>query len=245
VELEKLSKHLVKHNVPWIPTPRSIQTLIVASLHREYQAFDPQQDSWMSRALQFRNLIPTLAGGVVAVSFFVMAGNSSDQSLYLADHSATNDLIHQSFDTFGLFRSGQFLPATVSSVPESVSGFFRRTALPFVVEVPQIAGSNWFGGAASQVDGIQQAHLLFKIGNEWLYVREISGIDALTGIQCSLPPAAKAALAQSGWYTDPTHPQCSVVVWKKGEVVCVAVSTMGKAELLALLNPSSLPRVQF
>jgi hypothetical protein len=245
VELEKLSKHMVRRHVSWISTPRSIKTLIVSSLHHEYQSSGPERELWRSLITQFWSLVPTLVGSVIAVSFFVMVRNSGDQYALLAAHTAENDVIHQSFDTFGLFRSGQFIPATISSVPESVSGFFRQRPLPFIVQVPQVPGCDWCGGGSSEIDGIHQAHLLYKRGKDWIYIRETSSADALGGFQCSLPPAAKIALAQSGWYTDPAHPQCNVVVWEKNEVVCVAVSTIGKQQLLALLNPSPHPRLQF
>jgi hypothetical protein len=78
--------------------------------------------------------------------------------------------------------------------------------------------------------------VIYKIGKELLYVFEVSDDDALYGTQISLPPTAKRALAQSGWYTDPDHPDCNVVLWRTDEAVCVAVSTMRKGQLLSLLT---------
>lgn len=78
--------------------------------------------------------------------------------------------------------------------------------------------------------------MIYKIGKELLYVFEVSDDDALYGTQISLPPTAKRALAQSGWYTDPDHPDCNVVLWRTDEAVCVVVSTMRKGQLLSLLT---------
>ena len=243
VALEKQSKQLVRRYVSWIPTPRSIQTLILSSLHQQYNIAGSPDRSWIARVNRFRILVSALAGGVVAAAFFLMAGIPSNQTLRMFAHTAENDIIHQSFETFALLKSGQLVPSMVSSVPESVGGFFQRTSLQFGVQVPNIRGSDWCGGSASDNNGVQQAHLLYKLGDEWLYVCEMSDDDAISGIQLSLPPAAKIALTRSGWYADPMHPNCNVVVWKKGDVVCVAVSTMGKERLLALLSPPiNLPR---
>ena len=237
VTLEKLSKQLVRRHVSWIPTPRSIQTLVVSSLHQEYKDAGWADDSWVARVTRSRILVPVLAGGAVAAAFFLMVGIPSDQSSNLSAHTAENDIIHQSFETFALLKAGQLVPAMVSSAPESVGRFFQRSSLQFGVQIPDIRGCDWYGGSASDNRGVKQAHLLYKLGDEWVYVCEMNGDDAMSGVQLSLPLAAKIALTRSGWYTDPTHPNCNVVVWKKDEVVCVAVSTMGKKRLLALLTP--------
>ncbi len=243
IALEKLSKQLVQRHVSWIPTPRSIQTLVLTSLHQEYKAAGSGDDSWMARVTRFSILVPALAGGAVAAVFFLLVGIPSDRSSRLSAHTAENDIIHQSFETFALLKTGQLAPALVSSAPESVSAFFQRSSLQFGVQIPYIRGSDWCGGSASDINGVKQAHLLYKLGDEWVYVCETSGDDAMSGTQLSLPPAAKIALARSGWYTDPMHPNCNVVVWKKDEVVCVAVSTMGKKQLLVLLtSPTNLPK---
>lgn len=237
VALEKLSKHLVQHHVSWIPTPQSVQTLVVTSLHQEYQTGGSADSSWIARVSRYRVLVPVLVGGAVAAAFFLMVGAPSDRSPGMSTHTADNDIIRQSFNTLALLKTGQLAPSMVSSVPESVRGFFRRSSLQFGVQIPEVRGSEWCGGSASDNKGVPQAHLLYKLGEEWLYVCEMSNTDAMRGNQLSLPPAAKIALTRSGWYTDPMHPNCNVVLWTRDEVVCVAVSTIRKERLLALLNP--------
>lgn len=245
IEMEQLSKHLVKRYVSWIPTPHSIHTFIIASLSREDTTFESSDDFWNTKVPRFRVFVPVMAGAFVAAAFFLMVENPSERLLISSAHTADNDIIHQSFETFAQLQSGQFVPAMISSVPESVGGFFRRSPLQFGVQVPSLRGCDWCGGSASDNRGVRQAHLVYKIGGEWVYVCEMSGADALNGVLLSLPPAARTALRQSGWYTDPMHPNCSVVAWNKDDVVCVAVSTMEKERFLALLSPSSNPSQQF
>ncbi len=172
-----------------------------------------------------------------------MVGIPSDRSSLLSAHTAENDIIHQSFETLALLRAGQLVPAMVSSAPESVSSFLQRSSLQFGVQIPNIRECDWCVGSASDNKGVKQAHLVYKLGDEWVYVCEMNGDDAMSGTWLSLPLAAKIALARSGWYTDPMHPSCNVVIWKKDEVVSVAVSTVGKKRLLALLTPlTNLPQ---
>jgi hypothetical protein len=243
VALEKLSKHLVQHYVAWIPTPRSTQTLVLTSLHQEHKA-GSADSLWMGGASLLRVLVPVLAGGAVAAAFFFMVRAPSDRALRMTAHSADNDIIHQSLNTLSLLQAGELVPSMVSSVPESVSGFFRRSVLQFGVQIPTLRGAEWCGGSALENKGVPQAHLLYKLGQEWVYVCEMSG-DALNGSRLTLPPAARIALERSGWYSDPMHPKCNVVVWKKNEVVCVAVSTIRKEQLLALLDTAVEPSPQF
>jgi len=239
VALEKLSKQLVRRYVSWIPTPRSIHSLVITTLHQEYQDAGWADDSWMARVTRSRFLIPALAGGAVAAAFFLMVGIPNDQISGLSAHTAENDIIHQSFESFALLKTGQLVPVMVSSVPESVGGYFQRSSLQFGVQIPTIRGCDWYGGSASNNKGVKQAHVFYKLGDGWVYVCEMNADDAMIGAQLSLPPAAKLALARSGWYTDPLHPNCNVVIWKKDDVVCVAVSTMNKERLLARLTPTT------
>lgn len=236
VAFEKLSKHMVRQNVKRIPTPRSLQAFILNSLQKEYQRNGTVSASWLSRVFSPRVVFPTAAGAFVAVIFFVMVSTRQGQSYRLTVHTAPNDIIHQSFDNLALLRSGQMQPAMVSTIPESVGSFFRRSSLQFGVHIPKLHDCRWYGGSASEYSGVKQAHVLYRMGDEWVYVYEVKADDTMNGAQLSMPPAARAALAQWGWYTDPDHPDCNVVLWKTNETVCVAVSTMKKTKLLTLLT---------
>jgi hypothetical protein len=236
VALEKLSKRMVRQNIPQVPTPRSIQTFILSSLSLEYGQEPSDFGSWLAGLFAFRVALPALVGGIVAVVFFLIVSSRTDPSYQMTAHTAPNDIINLSFANFALMQSGKMQPAMVTAVPESVGDFFQKSNLQFGVHIPKLKTCEWYGGSASECSGVKEAHLLYKIGKELIYVFEVSDDDALYGTQVSLPLAAKRALAQSGWYTDPDHPDCNVVLWKTDEAVCVAVSTMKKAQLLALLT---------
>ena len=236
ITLEKLSKFLVRQHVQWLETPHSTHSTILLALRREYQstaAAAPLSQRWF---FPRRMLVPTLSGSVAAVFFFSLVTTRIDSTYPMTAHTASNDIINQSFRNFALLKSGRLKPHLVSSAPENVHEYLERSNLQFGVQMLSIRNCDWCGGSATERSGVRQAHLVYKIGNELVYVLEVSDDDALYGRQVSLPPAAKRALAQSGWYTDPDHPDCNVVLWKTDEAVCVAVSTMGKGQLLSLLT---------
>jgi hypothetical protein len=227
---------MVRQNVKQVPTPRGIRSSILSSLRLEYDHQQSDFGSWLAGLLPFHIAFPALAGGFVAVLFFLIVSFRTDPSYQMTAHTASNDIIQLSFANFARMQSGQMQPAMATIAPESVSDFFEKSNLQFGVHIPKFKACEWCGGSASECSGVKQAHLLYKIGKDLVYVFEVSDDDALYGTQVSLPLAAKRALAQSGWYTDPDHPDCNVVLWKTDDAVCVAVSTMKKAQLLALLT---------
>lgn len=236
IALEKLSKFLVQQHVQRMETPRSTHSTILFALRQEYQNRPAFTTAFAGGLFSRRVVLPALSGGVAALFFFSLVTTRIDSSYPMTAHTASNDIINQSFRNFALVKSGRLELNLVSSIPESVRGFFQKSNLQFGVQVPSILNCEWCAASATEGSGVKQAHLIYKIGNELVYVFEVSDDDALYGTQVSLPPAAKRALMQSGWYTDPDHPECNVVLWKTDEAVCVAVSTMGKGRLLSLLT---------
>ena len=65
---------------------------------------------------------------------------------------------------------------------------------------------------------------------------EVEKEQAMRGPILSLPSAARASLQETGWYTDPQHKDCNVVLWTVNKTLCAAVSTMKKDRMLALLT---------
>jgi hypothetical protein len=236
VALEKLSKHMVRQNVRQIPTPRSIRSAILKSLRLEFKQREPVQEYRLTSLFPPQVVVSALAGGILASLFFLMVSTRVDPSYQMTAHTSSNDIIHQSFANLALLQAGTMQPAMVTMIAESAGDFFRKSNLQFGVCIPTFRNCDWYGGTTSECSGVKKAHLLYTMGNELVYVFEVSADDALHGRQVSLPIAAKRALTQSGWYTDPGHPDCNVILWKTDEAVCVAVSTMKKDQLLALVS---------
>lgn len=235
-ELEALAKRIVRSKIKRIPTPPHVYETIVRTLRIEQEvAPSSAASSWWERLLHRRFLFPALAMGAVAVAFLLMftPTNYSDQA---TRHTAANDIINQSIVNFALVRSGEIKPSMISCYPEGVIGFFERNGLRFAVNVKNIESCEWYGASSSEYNGVKLAHVVYKIGNDIMYVLQVSENDVQQGSLLQIPAAAREALAETNWYTDPEHPDCNVMLWRDQGTLCAAVSTMKKDRILALLT---------
>lgn len=144
IALEKLSKRMVQQNVPWISTPRSIQAFVLESLRQAIKSNRVTHASWMAVLGLFGAAFPAFAGGLVALAFFLLVSARQDSSYRQTAHAAANDIIHQCFQNFALLKAGQMQPEMVSTIPESVDGFFHRSTLPFGVNILRIHSCEWY-----------------------------------------------------------------------------------------------------
>jgi anti-sigma factor (TIGR02949 family) len=235
-ELEALAKRIVRSTVKRVPTPPHVYETIVRTLRIEQEAAPAGvAPVWWKGVLHRRFLVPGLALGIAAIVFVLMLTPASrtDQA---TRHTAANDIINQSIINFALIRSGELKPSMISCYPEGVVGFFERNGLRFAVNVKNIESCEWYGAIASEYNGVKMAHVVYKIGDDLMYVFQVSENDVQQGSLLQIPAAAREALAKTNWYTDPDHPDCNVVLWRDNGTLCAAVSTMKKDQLLALLT---------
>lgn len=233
-ELESLAKRIVQQKVKRLPTPPQVYEAVVRTLGVEEEAA-PQSTRWFDRLVGSRVVVPALLTGAAAIVLLLTLtpAQRADQS---TRHTAANDIINQSIVNFALVRSGELKPSMVSCYPEGVVGFFERNGMRFAVNVKSLENCEWYGAISSDYNGVRLAHVVYKIGDDIIYVFQVSEDEVQEGSLLQMPPAAKQALASTNWYTDPDHPDCSVVLWKDKGTLCAAVSTMKKDRLLALLT---------
>jgi hypothetical protein len=233
-ELESMAKKIVRDKIQRLPTPPHVYEAVVQSLRREHEEAS-NGGSRIEHVLSRRFLLPAAATGIALVLILLMA-LPTERSDRETRHTAANDIINQSIVNFALVRSGELKPSMISCYPEGVIGFFEKNGLRFAVHVKNIEGCEWYGASSSEYNGIKVAHVVYKIGDELTYVYQVSEDEVEAGSLLQIPAAAKKALAETNWYTDPDHPDCNVVLWKEHGTLCAAVSTMNKNRLLALLT---------
>lgn len=233
-ELESLAKRIVQQKLKRLPTPPQVYEAVVRTLGVEKEV-TPTASRWFDRLFGSRYLVPALLTGATAIVVLLMLtpAQRTDQS---TRHTAANDIINQSIINFALVRSGELKPSMVSCYPEGVVGFFERNGMRFAVNVKSLENCEWYGAISSDYNGVRLAHVVYKIGDDIMYVFQVSEDEVQEGSLLQMPPAAKQALASTNWYTDPDHPDCNVVLWKDKGTLCAAVSTMKKDRLLALLT---------
>lgn len=235
-ELELLAKNVLRKTLSHIPTPSGVSESIL-DLIRSEAASARNEGSWLSRFFSKRFLAPALSAGIIVVLLillFALPRGSGDDPYA---HTAQNDIINQSLSNFALVRSGELRPSMVACYSDVVIGYFKEQDAEFAVSVISDDSCDWFGAMTNSYEGVKLAHIMYKRGNDLLYVYELRKQEALEGSAFSLPTAAKRSLAETGWYTDPQHEDCHVVLWTVNETLCAAVSTMKKDRLLALLTP--------
>lgn len=232
-ELETITKTVVQKKCPYTSTPPQIFHAIVSALRGESRSTPSLFDSVRER-LTARNLVPALAGAMAIVAFLLIrpspnADGESDR------HTASNDIIFQSLQNFSKVRTGELKATTAANNAEEVHKFLDDNGFNFAV-VKHLDRCASYGALTSEYQGIQLAHLVYNVDGEVLYVYEVKKRLALEGSLLTVSPAAKTALLKTGWYTDPRHPDCNVVVWIVDETLCAAVSSMKKDRMLALLT---------
>jgi hypothetical protein len=234
-EIELLAKSVVRHTLKHVSTPPAVSQSVVRLVHDQVDS-NTRSHFW-SRLLSWRFLAPALAASVVilALTSLLIVPRGSSNNEYT--HTATNDIIRQSLDNFSLVQSGELKPSMIACYADVIVGYFQRLNVQFAVSIPSDDSCDWYGAIANTYDGVNLAHIVYKRGNDLLYVYEVGKTDALEGSVLSLPPAAKESLVKTGWYTDPHHNDCNVVLWTDKGTLCAAVSTMKKDRLLAFLSP--------
>lgn len=230
-EIETLARNLVRSKLTRIPVPPPVAQAVMNSLPAT--ATTP----WTEVLLGSRVLTPALtAVAVIAMLFFFLSSPANESF-----HPGENDIIRQSLENFALIQAGELRPNMVACYPEVVVGYFEEQNLNFAVSVIADDSCEWYGAIASTYNGVNLAHVVYKRQDDLLYVYEVRKGEALQGSILSLPESARKSLQETGWYTDPDHEGCNVVLWTVNETLCAAVSTMNKDRMLAFLTAKSSP----
>ena len=233
-ELESLAKRIVRQKIKRVPAPPHLYEHVLRTV-RGAEDSAPGVPGWLDRLFSVRVVVPVLATGAAAVALVVLLspGGGLDPA---TRHTAANDIINQSIINFALVRSGELKPTMVSCYPEGVVGFLERNGARFAVNVKPMENCDWYGAMSSDYDGVKLAHIVYKLGDDLVYVYQVSENEVKEGSLLRMPSAASKAIAATDWYTDPDHPDCNVVLWRTNGALCAAVSTMKKDRLLALLT---------
>lgn len=234
LELESIAKRIVRQKIKRVPTPPQVFEAVVRTLGVE-QEDSTEAGGILGWFVRDRYVVPIMVAGLATIVMIALLIPAKPADL-LTQHNAPNDVINQSIINFALVRSGDLKPTMVSCYPEGVVAFFERNGVRFTVKVKTLENCEWYGASSSDYNGVKLAHVVYKIGNDWMYVYQVGENDVKDGAALHLPAAAQKSLAANNWYTDPDHPDCNVVVWRDHGTLCSAVSTMKKDRLLALLT---------
>jgi len=234
-ELESITKSTVRHECPRVSTPPETVQSVVAAIEREAES-PVSIVAWVHEVFTVRRLMPALVASIAIAVFLVFFDQPLDTPLLESDaHTASNDVIFQSLQNFARLEKGELRPARIATKAEDVHNFLDSTGMDFAVIHPMDCCKS-YGATTSEYGGIRLAHVVYTLDGDVVYVYQVRKSHVLEGSTLIMPPAARTSLQKTGWYTDPRHPECNVVLWISDQTLCVAVSSMKKDEMLALLN---------
>ncbi|MBI4417716.1 MAG: hypothetical protein HY563_02990 [Ignavibacteriales bacterium] len=234
-EIQLLTKEIIRSRFRRTAAPEPVRSAVLTAIAHEAKSVSggPFTSFASSRAFG-----PVAITGLAAAILLIILNFPRTVSDDDFAHTAPNDVINRSVQNFSLVRSGDLKPSMVACYPDILIGYFEEQEIDFAVSVPADDSCDWYGAVVNSYEGAKQAHIVYKRGDDILYVLEVNKNSAQPGSTFSLPPAARKSLAETGWYTDPQHSHCNVVLWTENETLCAAVSTMNKERMLALLTSS-------
>lgn len=230
-ELESVAKGIVSRMVSFVPTPVAIRHSLLQTLRREYQTTSSR---WVRNLLRRLFSLPVVLAGAIAIAAFVLLLPTNPPESGPAIHAASNDLINKTLNNLQRIRDGRLKPAMVSCFPEGVAGYFEKKGVAFALHIIPMDNCDWYGAISEDYAGVSPVHIIYKVGDDYIYVCEVPLTAADEGATFSLPPAARASLVRTGWYTDVHHPPCSVVLWTTNGTLCSAASTMQQDKFVSL-----------
>lgn len=233
-ELEEACRSVIRRTVPHLTVPDSVRRSIIEAVRVEATA-EAQERQHIWSVIFGRIPAPIIGLGLSAVLIALLlipTGPNDD----LIRHAAVNDVINQATANFQLIRDGKVKPAMTSCSPEQVSAYLDAQHVPFQVNIRPMEQCEGYGAIVNEYDGVALAHIVYRIGDDLLYVYQVKTDEAL-GAQAHLtmPEAAREAIERTGWYSDPQHPDCNVVLWEENGTLCAAASTMKKDRMMAVL----------
>lgn len=232
-ELEAITKAVIKKRCDHFVTPPEVFHTVVSRILEASRPTSPFFE-WIQEVFTMRRLLPALAVSIAAavVLVFFNAPNPIEESDV---HTASNDVIFQSLQNFARLQKGDLKPAMVAAKAEDVHEYLDSSGMDFAIIHPMDCCRS-YGAMTSEFGGIKLAQVVYTMNDDVMYVYQVRKKHVFDGTTLILPPAARTALEKTGWYTDPNHPKCNVILWISDQTLCVAVSSMKKDEMLALLN---------
>ena len=232
-ELEMITKAVVKSRCSHVGTPPEIVHTIVSALNKSSQSVSSLFD-WIQDVFTMGRLLPALAASVAIVVGLVFF--NSPTAIEESDvHTASNDVIFQSLRNFARFQNGELKPTMVANKAEDVHHYLDNSDRDFAIVQPMDCCKS-YGALTSEYNGVKLAQIIYTMSDDVMYVYQVRKTNVFDGSTLIIPPAARVALEKTGWYTDPHHPNCNVVLWIADQTLCAAVSSMKKDEMLAVLN---------
>ncbi len=241
-ELEKLTKAYLKRKVTFVDVPYDLGAAIMAQISSEGAI--TMEPGFFSRLFSNTIFQPVMAVGIVmiiaVVLFFANRSNligplSTSESIEAINASGP-DVLTMAMDNFQEVMSGKFEPQITATNVADVSAYLKQNA-GVAVPVPSIRDADWIGGSVTDADGGKATHVIFKIGEGYIYIYSFPR-KAMESRSARLPSDCADAIRNNKWYWGMDENGDTQAAWVDGNRVCVATTNMDKSDLINYLQAS-------
>ena len=236
LELHSMTKRLIQQRLHRIPAPPELVNQIFTSL---------AGDSVPERSTPFRDLVPfritwkpiAAFAGVLAVFVILLLLPSSKTPRSHAGFVAPidDDIIHQTYDNYDKFLTGSMLPQISSNDSFDVQQFFTQK-VDFKVNVPKMNRCKLVGGSVSHHRTAPVAHVVYKYGDQMIYLYQVKLQDVLDGNALILPGDVKEELMQNCSYIRNHQPDCTMIIRIMDSTVCCFVADVPREQMLSYID---------
>ena len=233
-ELERCTKAFLKHRIGYEETPPHLRQQISAALAAE--ALAPRRaGSWIMELFSHRSARPVLALGSALAVILLLLMITPSRPRHSHTKPDDGNIIHQTFNNFDGVLSGALSPQITSDDPAVLRNYFA-SRVNFKVDCPRHKHSQLVGGVSSECKNEPVAHVLYKNGQDFIYLYETNYRCVTHGTRLNLPPGALSQLQATGWYVENPMPECTLAIWLVDSTVCCAIADMSREKLLAFLK---------
>lgn len=184
--------------------------------------------------LPFQKTIMALGGAIIVFTLLFILLPSESRHIHVVPNDG--NILHQTYSSFDGIINGSIVPQISSDDPSAVKAYFTQK-VNFNVSVPQLRSCRLLGGIFSNYNNQNVAQVIYKNGDDVVYLYEARFDSVMRGSALHLPQEAKDELQRSGWYVENHTPNCTLIVWKGDPTtICCAVAEMNKDRLLACLQ---------
>jgi hypothetical protein len=243
-EAELSTKRLIQKRAQMIAVPADVQHSILRQLEQKGGRPRLVREQWL-KVTHAPLVRPAIALGVTVLVVLLLANpaNSPHRIPILTTAGiGPNNVVHQSIENFHKILRGDFSPQIASSERSTIENFFSgRTGFPVIV--PLMKECTLLGGVLNDHNGTPLAHVVYRTGNDIIYLYQACWETVQKGDVLEIAPEAKAELMKTGWYSSTSLESDALVLWKSDRTLCVAVSHMQCEKLLDCLRKARLDSV--
>ena len=235
-ELERLTKSYIRKKITFVDVPLDVESAIIEQI-TSYGGVELRQ-GFFPRFFSSNLLQPTFAVLLIVLMAVVLVFVNRDyvimpappiESIENAQSSNVQDVLTLAEDDFQNVLDGTFKPQITTGRTADVAEFINRNT-GYNITVPEVPRAEWIGGSVSTFNGVKIAHLVYKVGESYIYIYSFPKGFAKSK-KIFLPHACKRVMESKKWFWELDSNGDTQAVWCSGDHVYIATANVGKRDL--------------